>query len=132
MFIIICYQLKLVRKKFIMKKFTELDTTKALQGELNDLLDRQNSAPEVNDLSEVFDDLEDLLDYAEDKFANNYVAINQSDDPNGTFDYIKEEMKEEIEKLFKETEINESHEADTDNLYLLLGAVTYRLHQLER
>lgn len=122
----------LVRKKFIMKKFTELDTVKALQGELLDLLDRQNSAPEVNDLSMVFDDLEDLLDYAEDKFANNYVAINQSDDPNGTFDYIKEEMKEEIEKLFKETEINESHEADTDNLYLLLGAVTYRLHQLER
>ena len=122
----------LVRKKFIMKEFTELDTVKALQGELNDLLDRQNSAPEVNDLSEVFDDLEDLLDYAEDKFANNYVAINQSDDPNGTFDYIKEEIKEEIEKLFKETEINESHEADTDNLYLLLGAVTYRLHQLER
>lgn len=122
----------LVRKKFIMKEFTELDTVEALQGELNDLLDRQNSAPEVNDLSEVFDDLEDLLDYAEDKFANNYVAINQSDDPNGTFDYIKEKMKEEIEKLFKETEINESHEADTDNLYLLLGAVTYRLHQLER
>ena len=115
-----------------MKKFTELDTVNALQGELLDLLDRQNSAPEVNDLSEVFDDLEDLLDYAEDKFANNYVAINQSDDPNGTFDYIKEEMKEEIEKLFKETEINECHEADTDNLYLLLGAVTYRLHQLER
>lgn len=122
----------LVRKKFIMKEFTELDTVEALQGELNDLLDRQNSTPEVNDLSEIFDDLEDLLDYAEDKFANNYVAINQSDDPNGTFDYIKEEMKEEIKKLFKETEINESHEADTDNLYLLLGAVTYRLHQLER
>lgn len=132
MFIIICYQLKLVRKKFIMKKFTELDTTKALQGELLDILDRQNSAPEVNDLCEVFVDLDDLLDYIKDKYANNYVAINRPNDPNETFDYIKEEMTEELEKLFKETEINESHEADTDNLYLLLGTVTYRIHQLER
>lgn len=132
MFIIICYQLMLVRKKFIMKEFAELDAVKALQEELNDLLDRQNSAPDVNDLSEIFVDLEDLLDYAYDKFANNYVAKNHSDDPNGMFDYIREEMMEETEKLFKETEINESHEADTDNLYLLLGAVTYRLHQLDR
>lgn len=115
-----------------MKKFTELDTVNALQGELLDILDRQNSAPEVNDLCEVFVDLDDLLDYIKDKYANNYVAINRPNDPNETFDYIKEEMTEELEKLFKETEINESHEADTDNLYLLLGTVTYRIHQLER